>query len=57
MIHLNKNYSGPAQKKDLENSLLQSASLPKFLKFRCISLTSEGRGYSRNIALSRIYQI
>ena len=58
MIQLNKNFSTPAQKIDLENSLQQFfATLSKLLTFRYICATSEGRGYSRNFALTKIYKI
>ena len=58
MIQLNKNFSTPAQKIDLENSLQQFfATLSKLLTFRYICATSEGRGYSRNCALTKICKI
>ena len=58
MIYLNKNSSTPTQKIDLENSLQQSfPTLPKLLTFRCLCVTSEERGYSRNFALSKILEI
>ena len=58
MIHLNKNSSTPAQKIDLENSLQQSfATLSKLLTFRYLCSTSDSRGYSKNLALSKIYKI
>ena len=57
MIHL-KNSSTPAQKIDLKNSLQQSfATLSKLLTFRYLCTLSEGRSYSRNFALSKIYKI
>ena len=56
MIHLHKNSSTPTQKIDLGISLQQSfATLSKLLTFRYMCATSEGRGYSRNFALSKIY--
>ena len=56
MIHLHKNSSTPIQKIDLEISLQQSfATLSKLLTYRYICATSEGRGYSRNFALSKMY--
>ena len=58
MIQLNKNFSTPAQKIDLENSLQQFfATLSKLLTFRYICATSEGGGQSKSFALSKIYNI